>query len=157
VTTYQWLLGFHVLAAFLFVSGAVVAGILHTIAMRRERPSDVARLLRVTRTGVAVNGIGAIASLALGIALVEDLPYYDFGDAWIAASLALWVASAVPAAVGGRSMRHARELAERLAADGDAPSAALKRAVADPVALALNYASLAMVLAILGLMVWKPA
>jgi len=153
VDRYQWLLTLHVLGAFLFVSGAVAAGVLHLAAMRRERPSEVALLLGLTRTGVAVNGIGALVSLGLGIWLVDYLPSYDIGDTWIAASLALWVASGIPATIGGRSLRHAR----RLAADGDAPSAQLRRLVADPVALFLNYLSLAMVLAILGLMIWKPA
>lgn len=156
MTEYQWLLGFHVLGAFLFVSGAVVAGLLHFAAMRRERPSEVALLLRLTRAGVAVNGIGSLVSLGLGIWLVEHLPYYNFGDAWIAAALALWAASTIPAGIGGRSLRHARYLAERLAAEGDAPNPELRRLVADPVALFHNYLSLAMVLAILGLMIWKP-
>ncbi len=157
MTTYQWLLGFHVLGACLFVAGAVAAGILHAAAMLRQRPSEIALLLRLTRAGVAVNGVGSLLSIGLGAWLVDYLPSYDLGDAWIAASLALWGASTVPAAVGGRSMRHARLLAQRLAAEGDAVSPELRRAVSDPVSFFLNYLSLAMVLAILGLMVWKPA
>ena len=157
MSTYQWLLGFHLLGAFLFVSGAVLAGLLHSTAMRRERPSEVAAALGVARIGVAVTGIGSVVSLGLGIWLVDHLPGYDFGDAWIAASLVLWTASGALAAPGGRSLSKARELAERLAAEGDRPSAELRRAVADPVALVLNYSSLALLIAILGLMVWKPA
>lgn len=156
MTTYQWLLGFHVLAAFLFISGAVVAGLFHSAAMRRERPSEVAALLRLTRAGVAVNGVGALASLGVGIWLVDYLPHRHIGDAWIAAALGLWIASGVPAALGGRPLRNARALAERLAAEGDAPSQELRARVADPVALFLNYLSLAMVVAILALMIWKP-
>lgn len=157
VTTYQWLLGFHVLGAVLFVAGAVAAGLLHAAAMRRRQPSEIALLLRLTRVGVVVNGIGSLLSLGLGLWLVDYLPTYRLGDAWIAAALALWGASMVPAAVGGRAMRHARLLAERLAEEGDAASPELRRRVSDPLALVLNYLSLAMVLAILGLMVWKPA
>jgi len=157
MTTYQWLLGLHVIAAFLFVSGGVTAGIFHTAALGRDRPSEVAALLRLSRAGVAVNGVGAIAVLVLGIWLVDYLPGYGFGDAWIIAALALWVASGVPAAIGGRSLRKARELAERLAAEGDVPSPELRGMVADRTALVLNYLSFAMVLAILGLMILKPA
>ncbi|MER3409159.1 MAG: hypothetical protein C4305_00210 [Thermoleophilia bacterium] len=157
MTASQWLLGFHVLGAFLFVSGAVAAGLLHALAMACHGPGEIALLLRLTRVGVAVNAVGSLLSLGLGIWLVEHLPGYDFGDAWIAASLALFGASLVPAAIGGRSMRHARLLAERLAAVGAGRSEELRRRLADPLPLALNYLSLAMVVAILALMVWKPA
>ena len=157
MTTYKWLLGFHLVGAFLFVSGAVLAGLLHSTAMRRERPSEVAAALGLARIGVAAIGIGAVVSLGPGIWLVDNLPGYDFGDAWIAASLVLWAASGALAAPGGRSLRKAREVAERLADEGDRPSGELRRAVTDPVALVLNYSSLALLLAILGLMVWKPA
>jgi len=49
-----------------------------------------------------------------------------------------------------------RELAERLVTLGDQRSPELRRAVANPVGLALNYGSLAASLALLGLMIWKP-
>jgi hypothetical protein len=39
---------------------------------------------------------------------------------------------------------------------GDQRSPELRRAVANPIALAFNYASLGAALAILGLMIWKP-
>ncbi len=56
----------------------------------------------------------------------------------------------------GTRLRHARELAERLAADGDQPSPELHRAVGDRTALVLNYLSFACLVAILVLMVLKP-
>ena len=49
MSTYDWLLVFHLLAAFCFVSGSVVAGILHRLAMRRDRPSEIALLLGLVR------------------------------------------------------------------------------------------------------------
>jgi uncharacterized membrane protein len=157
VTTYQWLLGLHVVSAFLFVSGSVMVGLLHMAAMRAERPSLVATLLGATRFGVLLVVVGAVGSIALGLALVAHLPYRSVGDAWIAASLVLWAASVVLGTIGGRSARKTRYLAERLAGEGDAPSSELRRLLADPVALAINYASLLTVVAILVLMVWKPS
>ena len=157
MTKYQWLLAIHVLGAFLFVSGSILAGLLHFAAMRRERPSEIAVALRLVRVAVVIVGIGSVVSLGLGIWLVDYLPGYDFDDAWILAALVLWAVSVALSGPGGTRARHARELAERLAAAGDAPSEDLKRAVADRAALALNYASFAVLLAILGLMIWKPA
>jgi hypothetical protein len=57
---------------------------------------------------------------------------------------------------GGRTARHARHLAERLAADGDAPSSELHALVAAPGPLAASFASGLTLLAILALMVWQP-
>jgi len=151
----QWLLGFHLVGAVLFVSGAVAVGALHAAAVRRERPSDVAFLLGLTRWAVLLVGVGAVAALAFGAALVHRSGF-AWSDGWVSTALALWIASVVLGGVGGRSARHTRYLAERLAGAGDEPSEELSRALADPVSRALNLASFLAVLAILGLMVWKP-
>lgn len=155
MTTVQWLLGFHVIGAFLFVSGAVAAGALQTLATRREKPSEIAVLLALTRPAVAVVGVGALLTLGLGAWLVHE-EGWSWGDGWITAALLLWIASVVLGGIGGRSARHTRYLAERLAAEGDRPSEDLRRALADPVARALNYGSFLAVVAVLALMIWKP-
>jgi hypothetical protein len=59
-------------------------------------------------------------------------------------------------AYGGRTARHARYLAERLAAEDDVPSPELRALVAARAALWGSYASALMLLAILALMVWQP-
>ena len=155
MTEVQWLIGFHVLGAFLFVSGAAAVGALHALATRREKPSEVAYLLGLTRPAVAVVGAGGLMTLGLGAWLV-DYEGWDWGDGWISAALLLWIASIALGGIGGRSARHTRYLAERLAAEGDRPSEELRRQLADPVAQALNYASFLAVVAVLALMIWKP-
>jgi uncharacterized membrane protein len=156
VSKYDWLLLFHIVGAFLLFSGSVVAGILHLAAMRRERPSEIGLLLRLIRPAVPLIGIGALLTLALGLWLTDEVGYASYGDGWIVAALVLWVVGNALGGAGGRPLREAGELAARLAADGDRPSEELNRAVADRRALFLNYASLASVVAILVLMVWKP-
>ena len=155
MTKEQWLLGLHVLSAFLFVGGAVLAGLMHTAAMLRQRPSEVALLLQLTRIGVVTVGVGALASLGFGAWLVS-VRHLDWDEAWLTWGLALWVVSIALGGLGGRRARHARYLATRLVAQGDQQSPELQRVVANPVGLALNYASLAAALAVLGLMIWKP-
>jgi len=152
----DWLLLFHLLGAFSFVAGATVAAVGQLETLRRRKPSEVALLLGVTRWGVLLVGVGALATIVFGAWLVADRPYWAVDQAWISWALALWVASVVLGAIGGRPARHTRELAERLVAEGDAPSAELDRAVRDPLSLALSSASGLIVLAIVVLMVWKP-
>ena len=115
------LLFLHLLGAFAFFAGAAVAGTLQLAAIRRERPSEILVLLRLTRAGVALVGVGALFTLGFGIALAEH-EEYGFSPAWIQAALGLWVASMALGGLGGRTARHARYLAERLAGEGDAPN-----------------------------------
>jgi uncharacterized membrane protein len=155
VTKYDWLLLLHILGAFLLLGGSLVAGVLHLTAMRRERPSEVALLLQLTRPMIGLVGIGMVLVLGFGLWLVDDAGY-GYGDGWVVAVLVLWALSGALGGRGGRHLRNARELAERLAIDGDRPSPELHAAVADRRALVLSYASFAALVAILVLMVFKP-
>jgi uncharacterized membrane protein len=150
------LLFFHLLGAVSFFAGAAVAGTLQLAAIRRERPSDVYGLLRLTRIGVVLVGIGAISTLAFGIALAEH-EGFGLSPAWIQAALGLWVAAMALGAYGGRTARRARHLAERLATEGDTQSPQLRALVSARGPLWASYASGFMLFAILALMVWQPA
>ena len=88
----HWLLFFHLVGAFCFFAGAAVAGTLQLAAIRRERPSEIVALLRLTRAGVALVGVGALLTLGFGIGLAEHLGL-GLSPAWIQASLGLWLAS----------------------------------------------------------------
>jgi uncharacterized membrane protein len=149
------LLFLHLVSAFLLVAGATAAGIAQISALRRERPSEIALLLRVARPGVLLLNVGALGTLAFGIALAED-EGIGLGTGWVSAALALWVVMMLLGGLGGRSARHARELAERLAEEGDRPSEELRSLVSHRPSLLLSYASTAVIVAILVLMVWKP-
>jgi uncharacterized membrane protein len=151
----RWLLFFHLIGAFCFFAGAAVAGTLQPAATRRERPSEILALLRLARAGVALVGLGALLTLAFGIALAEHLGL-GLSPAWIQASLGLWLASMALGGLGGRTARHARHLAERLAAEGDEPSAELRSLVANRPSLWASYLSGVLLVAIVALMVWQP-
>jgi len=150
------LLFFHLLGAFGFFAGAAVVGVLQLAAIRRERPSEVYALLRLAPVGAALVGTGALLTLGFGIGLAQH-EGIGFSATWIQAALALWVAAMVLGGYGGRTARHARHLAERLADEGDAPSAELRALVGARGPLWASYASGLLLLAIVGLMVWQPA
>jgi uncharacterized membrane protein len=155
VTKYDWLLLVHILGAFLFLSGSIVAGVLALAAMQRERPSEIALLLRLVRQAVVVVGVGSLVALGLGIWLAEYVGY-GLGQGWVVAAIVLWAASGALAGPAGKTLRRARETAERLAEDGDRPNEQLRLAVRNPRALAMNGIAFLLLIAILVLMVWKP-
>jgi uncharacterized membrane protein len=155
VSRFDWLLFLHLAGAFLLLGGAIAAGVLNLAAQGRERPSEVALLLALIRPAAIVMSAGLVIAFAFGLWLVHDAGF-DYGDAWIAVSIALLIVAGVIGDAGGRRDKRTRMLAERLAAEGDAPSRELRARLRDPVSLTLSYGSALLVLAILGLMVWKP-
>jgi uncharacterized membrane protein len=156
VSRHEWLLLIHVGGAFCVLAGALLAVVLNRAAVRRERPSEIALLLGLTRVAVVLIAVGMIVTLVFGLWLVDDTPEFDLGDAWISASLGLWVTALVLGSTGGRRDRETRKLAEQLAADGNHPSDALAARLHDPVSIALSYGSGAAVIAIVVLMIWRP-
>jgi uncharacterized membrane protein len=154
---YQWLLFLHVTGAFLFLGGSIVAAVLNNVAQRRERPSEIAVLLRSTRVAAIAISVGVPMLFFFGLWLVSASPYdYGYGQAWVIAALVLFVlANATGGMVSGRE-KATRQLAERLAAAGDAPSPELRARLRDPTMLALVWTGFLLTLAVLVLMIWKP-
>jgi uncharacterized membrane protein len=156
VDRYHWLLIFHVAGAFLVLGGAVFAGILNFSAMQRERPSEIVVLYRMARVAVSSISIGMVLTLAFGLWLIGDLDFVKWSDAWVIIALILWVVANAMGGIGGRREKATREVAERLAAGGDAPSPELRARMRDPLTLALSWGSGLAAIAILALMIWKP-
>jgi uncharacterized membrane protein len=155
VTTVQWLLMLHITAAFFFVGGSVAAAILNTLAIRAERPSETAYLLRLVRVTLPVIGIGVAGTLVFGIWLWRE-QHLSFGATWIWASLVLWVISSALGGIGGRHQENARKLAQRLAAAGDATTDELRALLRDRKGNAISWLAGLATLGILVLMFWKP-
>ncbi len=151
----QWLLFLHLAGAFLFVGGSLFAAGLRAAAMRRNRPSEVALLLGAVRPAVPVVVGGLVLTVGIGFWLADRLGF-DLGSTWLTLTFALVAWLLVVGTATGRGDRHTRELAQRLAGDGDEPSDELHRRLHDPVNLALNLSLLAATLAVVALMVWKP-
>jgi uncharacterized membrane protein len=151
----QWLLFLHLLGAFLFVGGGLLAAALRLGAMRLERPSEIALLLRAVRPAVPFVAGGLVLTVAVGFWLADRIGF-DLGATWLMLTFALVGWMAVVGAIAGRQDRHTRELAERLAASGDRPSDELRRRLRDPLNLGLNASMLAATFAVVALMVWKP-
>jgi uncharacterized membrane protein len=155
VSTYQWLLFFHVSGAFLLLGGGVIAGALNLAALRRDRPSEILLLFGLIR--IAVGGIllGTLLAFVFGLWLVHEAGY-GYGDGWVVAAIVLLILGNALGGLGGRRDNRTARLARELAAAGDAPSPELRARVRDPVSLALSYGSGLVLVALLAIMIWKP-
>ncbi len=149
------MLFFHLLGVLLFVAGIVLAGVAFESARRRERPAEVALLLGLARVGALLVVSGGLLLLACGLWLV-DLEGVGFGTGWVDAAIALFAAALLLGGFGGQRPKQARKLATRLASEGGQVDAELRILLDDPLSRVANYASAALVPAILVLMVFKP-
>jgi uncharacterized membrane protein len=147
VTKENWALFFHLIGAFLFVSGTVVAGVAYEVARRRTNPAQIAALLQVARIGAVLVGPAGLLTVAFGLWLV-DIEHIGYGAGWVDAAIVLFVAATALGGFAGQKPKRARELAER----GQDPRVLLD----DSLTRALNYIAAVLVVAIIVLMVFKP-
>jgi uncharacterized membrane protein len=151
----QWLLMFHIAAAFFLVGGSTAAAILNVLAIRAERPSETAALLKLIRYALPLIFTGVIGTLVFGIWLWHHLGF-GIGTGWIWAALVFWVLASALGSQGGRHQEHVGKVAEREAAAGDTMTDELRAMLRDPKGLALNYGAGVATIAVLVLMIWKP-
>lgn len=155
MSDYQLALVFHLFGASSLVAGTVVAGVAFEAARRRGAPSEIARLLGLTRIGVLFVGAGFVVALAFGLWLVR-IAQWGYGSSWIEAAYGLLAASAVLGTVGGQPPKRARMLAVRLAAEQTQTTPELRGLLDDHVARAADYLSALALIAIIVVMVVKP-
>jgi uncharacterized membrane protein len=157
VSKVDWLLFAHVTGAFFLVGETVTAAVFTVLSRRCERPSEVATLLALVRYALPFIYAGVALTLVFGLWLVHAAGQgYSYGDAWVVAALVLWVLANACGGAGGARETRTLQLAERLAAEGDASTEELRAQLREPLSLVLNLGSGLMVFAVLALMIWKP-
>ena len=87
---YDWLLFFHVAAAFATIAGVVTFGTLLTVSRRARTASEVSQVLGLWRLGFMLWNAGAVAALILGVWLAIDNSGFEPWDGWIIAAYVLW-------------------------------------------------------------------
>ena len=155
MSTYQWLLVFHVTGAFLLLGGGAFAASLNLMALGRDRPSDIVLLFGLIRIAVVAISIGTLLAFVFGLWLVHEADY-RYGDGWVIAAIVTLIAANALGGAGGRRDEKTAKLARELAAAGDEPSPELRARVRDPISLALSYGSGLLLVLVLALMIWKP-
>jgi len=114
---YDWLVFLHILAAVVWVGGAVLLAALVTRVLRDPEPGAVARFIGNLRViGPLVLAPATVAVIGFGVWLVLDSAAWGFEQFWVQLALALFTAAFV---VGAAYQSRAAINAERAAARGD--------------------------------------
>lgn len=146
----------HMLGLAAFFAGAAVGLIGQCSARNRRRPSEIALLLGLGRWGMLLVGIGALSTFVTGIWMVAIDSRSAFQQTWVVASLVLFFVALLVGGLGGRPAKRMRLHAQRLADDADLLSEELVSEVRSPWALASSAVTVAILVVITGLMIWKP-
>lgn len=154
-TTYKVALVLHLLGVITFVSGIAAAGLAFEVARRRRAPAEVALVLSIARIGALLVVTGTLLIAAFGLWLVH-LGGWGYGSGWVDTSIGLYLAALALGGFGGRRPKRARRLATELAGQQAPVDGQLRALLDDPVSRAANYGSLALILAIIVIMVFKP-
>jgi hypothetical protein len=95
---YEWLLFFHVVAAFMVVIGLAAYGVVVFTGAAPVRAALAPALV--------LWNVGAVGVLVFGVWLAINVDGYEVWDGWVIAALVLWMAAG---AAGGRLERSLRE------------------------------------------------
>ena len=100
MSTYEWLLLLHLLAAFLLVAGVVTFGVM----VSGSREAVVSRALGPP--ALALWNAGGLGVIVFGIWLALEVDGYELWDGWVIAAIVLWF---VASGAGGRLGAGVRE------------------------------------------------
>lgn len=153
---YDWLLFFHVFAAFCYVSALVWFTVVILAGRRTDRPARALDLFGAVRVGNVLVAVGAIGTVGLGVWLAIYVDGYELWDGWILASLLLWALAAEFGRRTGKAFEPANVLARDLHATGTTESAELNAALRSAPGLLYHVLSSITLVAILWLMIYKP-
>jgi uncharacterized membrane protein len=125
MTGYSWLLFFHILAAIVWVGGAIMLNVLNTRTIRSGDPARVAAAARETAwVGQRVIAPSTLVLLALGITMVAVSEAWTIGQLWIILALVLFGLTFVTGAfyLGPEAGRIGKLIEERGAEDPEVRS-----------------------------------
>ena len=153
----QWMLAFHVLAAFSLVTGSTLFWVLVVAVRRIDTPDDTLRLGPVARVGNATIGIGLGGTILFGVYLAFAVDGYAIWDGWILAALVLWaVGAALGRQVGAAYMQGPRKALELKQAGETGPNAELLALNRTSRGVLFHALTSAVLLLIIIDMIWKP-
>jgi uncharacterized membrane protein len=100
--TYDWLLAFHVVSAFVMVAALVLFTVLVIAVRRVDIPSQTAGLGRASKVGNAAVAVGGTGALVFGIWLALERDEYSIWDGWVLVAIVLWAVAMGLGGMGGK-------------------------------------------------------
>ena len=152
----DWILSFHLLAAFALVAAEVVFSIMVVALWRSDSPARVAAMMPVAKVGAIMVMAGISGTLIFGIWLAISLDRYQLWDGWVIAALVLWALGGFLGQKSGEGYNAGGELGAKLAAEGTTSSPELAETFGVSRAFWFHIATLVVVVLILVDMIWKP-
>jgi uncharacterized membrane protein len=122
MTGYSWLLFFHILAAIVWVGGAIVLNILSTRAIRSGDPARQAAIAMDGEwLGSRIIAPTSLIILALGLAMVGVSEAWTIGQLWIVLALVLFGLTALTGSIfnGPDAGRIGKLIQSRVAEDAE--------------------------------------
>lgn len=126
---YDWLLLFHILAAIVWVGGAILAQVLAVRVMSARDPAVMRGLVEAFEwTGNRMFAPASLILLILGVWMVIEEPAWEFEQFWVIAAIAMFAYSFVTGAFYlGPRFKRLKELWETEGTDSPAATALLRR------------------------------
>jgi uncharacterized membrane protein len=116
-TLYEWLFFAHIIAAMIWVGGAILIGTVVTGVLRSRDLDTVTRFVAALRSiGPRLLAPATIAVLGLGVWMVLNSVAWAFGQLWVQLALGLFAAAFL---VGAAHQSRAAIEADRAAGRGD--------------------------------------
>jgi uncharacterized membrane protein len=145
----------HLTGAIGFFAGVALAGFASRAARGRSDARDIAALLALSRTGVIVVALSTPVPGIFGLWLVH-LGHFGYSSAWVQISVGLFLLALAVGGLGGARPKQARLHAQQLATQCLPVDEQLRALLNDRRSLLANYGSLALMIAIVADMVFKP-
>ena len=152
----DWILSLHLLSAFAVLGAMVIFSLMIVALWRTDSTRRVSSFMLVSRIGTVMVAAGTVGTFVFGVWLALSKEPYDIWDAWIVASLILWLAAGAIGGQAGSAYGKAALEAVEQSRQGVETSAELRAVYGPSRAFAMHVAGTTIILAILVLMVWKP-
>ena len=150
---YDWMLAFHLLAAFAVGSALVLYSVLVVRGRRKESLEETRLLFRVAPIATPLIAGGTVLVLILGVILAIDSDQFEIWDGWVIAGIVLW---AVLGALGQRAGAYYTAVQQLAKGGGEGAEREVVSRLRAPTGALLHLATLLVFVLLLLDMIFKP-
>jgi uncharacterized membrane protein len=153
VSFYDWMIAFHLIAAFAVASSLVLFSALVYSGRRMTTLEQTRTLFRLAPTGNVLITAGVGLVFVFGVILALDSDTFEIWDGWIIAGIILW---ALMGGVGQRAGAYYTDVQKLAEQPGEGNQAEVLARLKAPTGAVLHFATVAIFVLILLDMIFKP-